>query len=338
MNSILPWVEKYRPLMLEDVSSHTHIISTLSKFIESGKLPHLLFYGPPGTGKTTTILACARKLFGSSPEAIASHVLELNASDDRGIDVIREQVKTFASTKNIFSISSDKNHPGHCFKLIILDEADSMTNAAQDALRRVIEKYVKHVRFCLICNDISKITSAIQSRCTLFRFSPIPEEHMMHRLEHVIEYENITATSDGKRAILKISKGDMRRLFNVLQSTATAHNKIVDEDNVYACTMLPNPKHMQSLLYDLLNCDFDACYTKLNVMRIEHGYSLADILQSISELFASINLPNNIQIYAFDKLSQLESCISAGGNEAIYAGGLVGIFQLVRGIASNGDM
>ena len=177
----LPWVEKYRPDMLEEVVSHDHIVDTLNRFIEKGSLPHLLFYGPPGTGKTTTILACAAKLFGGSKDNMYSNVLELNASDDRGIDVVRTMIKSFATTKNMFDSGK--------LKLIILDEADSMTNTAQDALRRVIEKYVQHVRFCLICNDIGKLTPAIQSRCTVFRFFPLSKEAMMTRLDIVLQHE-----------------------------------------------------------------------------------------------------------------------------------------------------
>lgn len=330
--TMLPWVEKYRPLVLDDISSHQHILETLSKFIASGKLPHLLFYGPPGTGKTTTALACARGLFGSTPEAIASHVLELNASDDRGIDVVREQIKTFASTRNIFAGSSSSGHQG--FKLVILDEADAMTNAAQDALRRVIEKYVRHVRFCLICNDVSKISLAIQSRCAMFRFAPLPQEHILSRLDHVAAQEGVTLTQDGRQAILKIARGDMRKVFNILQATASAHNGIVDEDNVYASTMLPSPKHVDCLMHDLLHLDFDTCYASFSSIRTEHGYALNDLLQCIAEHIGSIQLPNSVQIYASDKLAQLQRWISAGGNEAIYAGALVGILQTVRELAS----
>ena len=149
----LTWVEKYRPGALQELISHEDIIGTIRKFLHEDKLPHLLFYGPPGTGKTSTILACAKEIY--SPREFNSMVLELNASDDRGISVVRGQILNFASTRTIFNSG---------FKLVILDEADSMTNDAQNALRRIIEKFTDNVRFCLICNYLSKIIPALQSR------------------------------------------------------------------------------------------------------------------------------------------------------------------------------
>lgn len=176
-SSSLPWVEKYRPATLDELISHADIIATISTFINAGKLPHLLFYGPPGTGKTSTVLACARQLYGPK---FRSMILELNASDDRGIDVVREQIKNFASTRKIF----DRG-----FKLIILDEADAMTQIAQAALRRVIEKYTRNVRFCIICNYVGKIIPALQSRCTRFRFGPLERAQIETRLDYVIAQE-----------------------------------------------------------------------------------------------------------------------------------------------------
>ena len=158
----LPWVEKYRPSALQELISHEDIICTIRKFISEEKLPHLLFYGPPGTGKTSTILACAKELY--SPKEFNSMVLELNASDDRGINVVRNQILSFASTRTIFNSG---------YKLVILDEADAMTNDAQNALRRIIEKYTDNVRFCLICNYLTKIIPALQSRYVYFYFNAL---------------------------------------------------------------------------------------------------------------------------------------------------------------------
>ncbi len=162
----LPFVEKFRPSSLDDIVSHTEIISTVTKFVDEKKLPHLLFHGPPGTGKTSSIIAIAKKMFGKNYK---NSTLELNASDERGIDVVRNQIKSFCATQQIMSKG---------IKLVILDECDAITSSAQFALRRIIEKYTKTTRFCLICNYVSKIIPALQSRCTRFRFSPLSPEHV----------------------------------------------------------------------------------------------------------------------------------------------------------------
>lgn len=174
----LPWVEKYRPKKLDDLISHEEIIKTINKFIDENQLPHLLLYGPPGTGKTSTILACARKLYTSAQ--FNSMVLEMNASDDRGIGIVRGQILSFASTGTMYRSG---------FKLIILDEADAMTNDAQNALRRIIEKYTDNVRFCIICNYLGKIIPALQSRCTKFRFGPLSANQIVPRLDDIIKEE-----------------------------------------------------------------------------------------------------------------------------------------------------
>ena len=219
-------VEKYRPTTLEEVSGHQDIIATINKFVDSNRLPHLLLYGPPGTGKTSTILALARRIYGAAN--MRQMVLELNASDDRGIDVVREQIKTFASTKQIFSLAgsggggaSAKAGGGGSiagFKLIILDEADAMTNTAQMALRRIMEKYTANTRFCIIANYSHKLSPALLSRCTRFRFSPLKEDNIRWLVEKVVEEESVRIGGEAVDALVKLSKGDMRRALNVLQA------------------------------------------------------------------------------------------------------------------------
>ena len=169
----LPWIEKYRPQKLSNIVHHPNIIYALKKLIKKGQLPHMLFYGASGTGKTSTIMATAKKLYN---EDISFMVLELNASDDRGINIVREEIKEFAESRNMFKTG---------IKLIILDEADSMTYDAQFALRRVIEKYSYNTRFCLICNYMNKIIPAIRSRCMQFRFSPINNDSINQYLNRI---------------------------------------------------------------------------------------------------------------------------------------------------------
>ena len=182
------------------------------------RLPHLLLYGPPGTGKTSTILALARRIYGS--KNMRQMVLELNASDDRGIDVVREQIKTFASTKQIFTMGATSNSSTSiaAYKLIILDEADAMTSTAQMALRRIMEKYTANTRFCIIANYTHKLSPALLSRCTRFRFSPLKERDIRVLVDKVISEENVQITPDATDALVRLSKGDMRRALNVLQA------------------------------------------------------------------------------------------------------------------------
>ncbi|KAH7441432.1 hypothetical protein KP509_03G038100 [Ceratopteris richardii] len=242
----VPWVEKYRPTSLADVAAHKDIIDTIDRLTGENRLPHLLLYGPPGTGKTSTILAVARKLYGSQ---FQNMILELNASDDRGIDVVRQQIQDFASTQSI-SFGAKGN-----VKLVILDEADAMTKDAQFALRRIIEKYTKNTRFCLICNYVSKIIPALQSRCTRFRFAPLSVENVTGRLQYIIREEGLDATESGLAAIVRLSNGDMRKALNVLQSTHMAYPHITEEA-VYLCTGSPFPKDIEQIAYWLLNESF----------------------------------------------------------------------------------
>ncbi|TPX65715.1 hypothetical protein SpCBS45565_g04938 [Spizellomyces sp. 'palustris'] len=337
----LPWVEKYRPASLDDLISHKDIISTISRFVDENRLPHLLFYGPPGTGKTSTILACARKLYGPRYKSM---MLELNASDERGIDVVREQIKTFASTKKIFSTVQ----PSSGFKLIILDEADAMTQVAQNALRRskeavnifdervraykngvkpVIEKYTRNVRFCIICNYVGKIIPALQSRCTRFRFSPLKEEQIKTRLDYVIGAEDIDITDDGRQALLKLSLGDMRRALNILQATHAAFS-LVTEQAVYLCTGSPLPADISQIADWLLNSDFATAYENIQQLRITKGLALADIITELHEVLAAMDMPAPVRIVLLDKMAEIEYNLSTSCSEKIQLGALVGSFRI----------
>lgn len=221
-------MEKYRPATLADVSGHQDILATINKFVDSNRLPHLLLYGPPGTGKTSTILALARRIYGV--DNMRQMVLELNASDDRGIDVVREQIKTFASTKQIFSRGGFGRGTAALagFKLIILDEADAMTNTAQMALRRIMEKYTANTRFCIIANYSHKLSPALLSRCTRFRFSPLKEADIRVLVDKVIAEEDVKILPEATDALVKLSKGDMRRALNVLQACHASSESWLD--------------------------------------------------------------------------------------------------------------
>ena len=214
----LPWVEKYRPKTVSEVSHQGEVVSSLRKSIEQKSLPHLIFYGPPGTGKTSTILAAARDLFGAD---YRSRVMELNASDERGIAVVRTKIKAFAQLA-VGAREAGPNSPPP-YKLIVLDEADSMTTDAQSALRRTMETYSKVTRFCIICNYISRLIPPIASRCAKFRFKPLPEEAMVARLTHISEQEGVDIAPDALGEMMRLTEGDMRRAIQMLQSLHQLH-------------------------------------------------------------------------------------------------------------------
>ncbi|KAG8966708.1 Subunit of heteropentameric Replication factor C (RF-C) [Tulasnella sp. 419] len=313
-NESLPWVEKYRPVNLEDVVSHDDITTTIERFIEKGRLPHMLFYGPPGTGKTSTILAVARRLYKNDWKKF---ILELNASDDRGIDVVREQIKNFAETRTLFKQG---------FKLIILDEADMMTNAAQAALRRIIEQYTKNVRFCIICNYVNKIAPAIQSRCTRFRFSPLAIKEVEKKVDEVIETEKVNITTDGKAALLKLSKGDMRRALNILQACHAAYD-ITDETAIYNCTGHPHPADIDLVVNSMMSEEFTTSYNKISKLKIERGLALQDLIAGIYEYLETIEFPAHTRVYLLDHLATTEHRLSTGGSEKLQLTALLGAFK-----------
>lgn len=317
----VPWIEKYRPHTLDDLASHEDIKSTLQKFMKDGSLPHLLFHGPPGTGKTSTILACARKLY--EPQQFGQMVLELNASDDRGIDIVRGQILNFASSRGMYATSK--------FKLIILDEADQMTNDAQSALRRIMEKYTDNTRFCLISNYLNKIIPAIQSRCTRFRFGPLKPEQIAPRMELIIEKNSVNITEDGKKAIYELSQGDMRRVVGLLQSTYMSFpGQQIDETKVYLCCGHPLKSDINQIMELLLHSNIKNIYQEIMKMKVEKGLALHDIITEISALVSKISFPRDIKADIHIKLANLEYHLNNGGSEKIYLSALIGAFQAAR--------
>ncbi|KAK0730675.1 P-loop containing nucleoside triphosphate hydrolase protein [Lasiosphaeris hirsuta] len=214
-----PWVEKYRPKTLSDVTAQDHTITVLQRTLQATNLPHMLFYGPPGTGKTSTILALAKELYG--PELMKSRVLELNASDERGISIVREKVKDFARMQLTNPPPGYKSrYPCPPYKIIILDEADSMTQDAQSALRRTMETYSKITRFCLICNYVTRIIDPLASRCSKFRFKSLDQGNAKRRLEEIASLEKVGLEEGAIDALIKCSEGDLRKAITYLQSAA----------------------------------------------------------------------------------------------------------------------
>ncbi|KAM7205898.1 P-loop containing nucleoside triphosphate hydrolase protein [Rhypophila sp. PSN 637] len=342
----LPWVEKYRPVTLSDVSGHQDILATINKFVDTNRLPHLLLYGPPGTGKTSTVLALARRIYGS--ENMRQMVLELNASDDRGIDVVREQIKTFASTKQIFTLGASATRAGGGlgnFKLIILDEADAMTNTAQMALRRIMEKYTANTRFCIIANYSHKLSPALLSRCTRFRFSPLKEQDIRVLVDKVIEEEGVNITAEATDSLVKLSKGDMRRALNVLQACHASSTplqapdapKIEEKDivretittqTIYNCVAAPPPDAIKKILNTLLSTsDVTSCLSTINTLKVAQGLALADIITALSEEIVKLEVKPQVMISWLDTLADIEHRVASGGSEAIQTGAVVGAIR-----------
>ncbi|KAJ4460045.1 putative Replication factor C subunit 5 [Paratrimastix pyriformis] len=319
-SSTLPFVEKYRPKELSDLISHEDIIGTITKLIDQNRLPHLLLYGPPGTGKTSTILACAKKLYG---DKFGPMVLELNASDERGIDVVREQVKTFATTRAL-GVKG--------FKLVILDEADAMTHPAQFALRRVIEKCSHNARFCLICNYVGKIIPALQSRCTKFRFGPLDHKAVEGRMHQIAQAEHIAITPEAISTIVSLAEGDMRKCLNVLQSTAlqSGERGEVTADMVYQTTGKPHPEDITRLLEWMLNEDFTRAFHLCWELKTAKGLALQDVATEIHARLLHVDLAPMVKCDVLDQLSTIAYNASYGLSEKIQFAGILAVMQRAR--------
>lgn len=313
----VPWSEKYRPKTLEEVAAHTDIIDTIKKLLADDQLPHMLFYGPPGTGKTSTVLALAKQMYGRSVEAMT---LELNASDDRGINIVRNEIQEFASTRTMMS---------NKFKLIILDECDAMTKDAQMALRRVMEKYVKNARFCLICNYVSKIIPALQSRCTRFRFQPLPLDFVKTRLEYICKEENIHGDDQGIQAIMTLGCGDMRRTLNLLQSTCMASGHVT-EISTYQCAGKPLPSDVKDVAHSLFNDSLQVSFQKISTLQKEKGIALVDILYEMHPYIFKVSMPPKARIDLVSKLADAEYRLAFGTSDQLQLGAICGAFCQAR--------
>ncbi|ORX58204.1 replication factor C p37 subunit [Hesseltinella vesiculosa] len=289
---VKPWVEKYRPKTIDDIASQEQAVSVLKKALHSDNLPHLLFYGPPGTGKTSTILALAHQLYG--PKMIKSRVLELNASDERGISVVRDSIKNFART-TLTTSDIDSKYPCPAFKIVILDEADSMTRDAQSALRRTMETYSKTTRFCIICNYVSRIIEPITSRCAKFRFKSLPLEQLSERLNIIADKENVALGSGPKsysflfpfqtlQALIKASNGDLRKAITYLQSGANLHQgKEITPDTINRMAGIVPDSVMNKLIETIQNGNTTDIKDQVQELMNE-GYSAEFIMSQLNDI------------------------------------------------------
>jgi replication factor C subunit 3/5 len=312
----LPWIEKYRPKKMNEIISHDQNIETIKKLLLNYSLPHLLFYGCPGTGKTSTILALAKEIYGDN---IRLMVLKLDASDDRGINSVREDIKGFAEKTNMFQKG---------VKLIILDEADSMTFDAQSALRRIIEKYSETVRFCLICNYDNKIIPAIRSRCANFRFNNIEIKHITSKLKEICINEKLNYNDDIINSISLLVKGDLRKAINFLQTISMQYKELTN-DLCYELAGIPSNIDIKEMLVILLdkNITFNKCLDIIRNTIMMKDYSLSIILKElIIEIINNENYLNKMPQIISD-LSDLENLVTKSTFEDIYISALISIFK-----------
>lgn len=310
------WVEKYRPKKFDEIVGQQEIITRLQTFVEKKSLPHLLFAGPPGVGKTCAALCIAHELFG---DGWRPNFLELNASDERGIDTIRTKVKNYARTRPIGDVP---------FKVVYLDESDALTSDAQHAMRRTMEMYTHTCRFILACNYSGRIIEPIQSRCAIFRFKRLPEKDVTQMLKRIARGEKLTLTPGSIKAIIYVSEGDMRRAINVLQAAAVM-NKKVDEKVIYDVSAVARPKEIKQMLELALGRKFEEARGKLYYLLIAQGLAGEDILVQVHREIINLDLPEHAKIKLMDRVGEFDFRLREGANERIQLEAMLAHFGLI---------
>jgi replication factor C small subunit len=302
MGELEIWTEKYRPKTLSAVIGQKEIVEKLKAFVQKRNIPHLLFAGPAGTGKTTCAMAMAKELFG---ECWNTNFLELNASDERGIDTIRIKVKDFARTKPFGNVP---------FKLILLDEADALTKEAQHALRRTMENYTNTCRFILDCNFSSKIISPIQSRCAIFRFRPLSPEDVKKYVDQIAGAEKIKLEPKVIDALYNSSEGDLRRVTNILQSCA-ALNKNINAENVYSVAGMAKPAELLNVLRTAISGNLSSAKEQMLDLMLKYGLSGIDAIKLINKYVWELELEPRQKVEIIDKIGEYEFRIVEGADE-----------------------
>ena len=309
------WTEKYRPKKFEEIVGQNDIIKRVQSLTNSLNIPHLLFAGPAGVGKSTLALVVVKELFG---ESWRENYLELNASDERGIDVIRQKVKDFARTKAISKIP---------FKVIFLDEADALTNEAQNALRRTMENYTSNCRFILSCNYSSKIIDPIQSRCAVFRFRLLEKKDIDKVVKRISQNEKLEIDSKAVESLFELSEGDCRRAINLLQTTASISNKITNE-LVDIIVPTAKPSDVKIVLEYALAGDFINSKEKLLDIMLKESISGTDIIKAIQKEVWNLDIDPEIKVRLTERTGEIEFRLTEGSDEFIQLEALLASFVM----------
>ena len=310
------WTEKYRPGKLDDIIGQDAIVSRLKAFVQEKSFPSMIFSGPAGVGKTTSAVAMAKELYG---EALNQAFLELNASDQRGIEIIRGKVKEFAKTLPL---------SGGMVKIIFLDEADALTSEAQHALRRTMEKYSATTRFILSANYASKIIEPIQSRCVVLRFKPLKEEEMRTYIERIVKGEGIEIDEKGMEALIYVSEGDLRKITNTLHGAAILNKDITDK-SVYDIASKARPKEVVAMLRYALSGDFMKARDELNVLFLSYGMSGEDILVQCHREALNLDVDEKLKLKLISNIGDYNFRIVEGANERIQLEAMIAKLALI---------
>ena len=296
------WIEQYRPETLDEIVGHGDVVERLQRYVDRDDLPHLLFSGPAGVGKTTSSIAIARELYG---EDWSDNFLELNASDERGIDVVRDRIKNFARA----------SFGGYGYRIIFLDEADALTSDAQSALRRTMEQFSHNTRFILSCNYSSRIIDPIQSRCAVFRFGPLDDGAIETQIDRIAADQGIAVTDDGREALVYAAAGDMRKAINALQA-ASITGEEVDEESVYLITSTARPEEIERMVTEALEGEFAAARSVLEGL-LTTGLAGSDVIDQLHRSVWDLGIDDRAAVQLLERLGEADYRITEGANERI---------------------
>ncbi len=316
-DAFLPWTEKYRPKSLDEVVGHKDIVQVLKEFVKKKAMPNMLFAGPPGVGKTTCAIAMAHELYG---DELAGNFLELNASDERGIDVVRGKIKDFARTLTMGGVP---------FKIIFLDEADALTADAQHALRRTMELYSNVTRFILSCNYSSKIIEPLQSRTTVLRFAPLSKEDVFAMLSRIAEKEGLHIDDEAYEALYYVSEGDMRKAINTLQG-CSMRSKHITKDLVFKTTSRAEPEKVKHMMELAIKGEFLKAREILDELFVKHGMSGEDIVLQMYKELDNLAISERAKVMMVDKIGEYNFRLVEGANERLQVEALLAQFMLIK--------